>query len=358
MQTMTIAASDHAYPIYLGRGLLANKALINQYIDANQMLIVTNETVAALYLSVFLTNFTDKQCDYVILPDGENYKNIATWSMIIDKLMEKRHRRSTTIVALGGGVIGDTAGFAAACYQRGVNFIQVPTSLLAQVDSSIGGKTAVNHADAKNMIGAFYPPSAVFIDFNVLKTLPKREFAAGYAEIIKHALIADAEFFTWLETHQQQLLNWESDCLEKAIFRSCEIKAAIVGRDEFEQGERALLNFGHTFAHAIESLTQYNTFLHGEAVAIGLVLACRLAEQLGYFGSNVTQRVTSLLSALDLPVTLPVVCTVEQMLNEMQHDKKATDLGLRFILLEGIGKAKIIEGISTQQVEKLLNDFS
>jgi 3-dehydroquinate synthase len=354
MHTLTIIASNHTYPIYIGRGLLANQALLNQYIVGNQVFVVTNETVAKLYLPLFLTNFDGKQCDYIVLPDGEAYKNIANWSKIIDALMSKKHRRSTTIIALGGGVIGDLTGFAAACYQRGVNFLQIPTTLLAQVDSSIGGKTAVNHPDAKNMIGAFYPPQAVIIDIDALKTLPKRELAAGYAEIIKHALIADPEFFAWLEKNQQQLLNLEADSLEKAILRSCEIKAAIVGRDEFEQGERAFLNFGHTFAHALEALTGYNTLLHGEAVAIGMVMACRLSVELGYISPTMTERVLALLSALDLPVSLPVVCSIEQIVNEMQHDKKATDAGLRFIVLEQLGKAKIVENISTQQVRTIL----
>lgn len=303
MQTLTITATSHAYPIYIGRGLLTNRALLNQYIVGNQVFIVTNETIAKFYLPQFLDNFDDKQCDYIMLSDGETYKNISTWSKIIDKLLEKAHRRSTTIIALGGGVIGDMAGFAAACYQRGVSFIQFPTTLLAQVDASIGGKTAVNHPNAKNMIGAFYPPSAVFIDINVLKTLPARELAAGFAEIVKHALIADADFFNWLEKNQRQLLHGNFELLEIAILRSCEIKAAIVGRDEYEQGERALLNFGHTFAHALEALTGYNTLLHGEAVAIGMVLACQLSVALNYISPRITERVIGLLSTLDLPVS-------------------------------------------------------
>lgn len=357
MHTLTISASNHSYPIYIGHGILSSTELLQQHIPGEQVFIVTNETVAKLYLPQFLANFINKQCDYVVLEDGESHKGIATWSKIIDGLMEKRHRRSTTVIALGGGVIGDMAGFAAACYQRGVNFLQVPTTLLAQVDSSIGGKTAVNHPQAKNMIGAFYPPSAVFIDIDTLKTLPKRELAAGFAEIVKHALIADADFFDWLEKNYQQLKNLNNELITKAIIRSCEIKADIVGRDEFELGDRALLNFGHTFGHAIEALTDYHQFLHGEAVSIGMVMACNLSVQLGAISPDTTHRVIALLSALDLPVTLPVVCTPELMLNEMRHDKKATDAGLRFIVLEKIGQAKIVTHIHDLQVEKVISNF-
>ncbi|MFN7097022.1 MAG: 3-dehydroquinate synthase [Gammaproteobacteria bacterium] len=353
---LTITARNHTYPIYIGSGLLSSMELLNKHIIGNQVMVVTNETVAKYYLTSFLHNFTDKQCNYIVLPDGETYKNIASWSTIIDALLANKHRRSTTLIALGGGVVGDITGFVAACYQRGVNYIQVPTTLLAQVDSSIGGKTAVNHSMAKNMIGTFYPPMAVFTDTDTLKTLPKREFISGLAEIIKHALIADADFFSRLETNINKIMNQDMSFLTSVIIRSCEIKASIVGQDEFEQGKRALLNFGHTFAHAIESLTNYNTFLHGEAVAIGMVLACRLAVNMGYFSNTATERVIAFLLALDLPISLPVVCKPEAMLHEMQLDKKATDSGLSFIVLNSIGEATRIEKVSTDIVMNTLKN--
>ncbi|NNM59933.1 MAG: 3-dehydroquinate synthase [Legionellales bacterium] len=340
IHTLAVNTKNESYPLYIGQGLLSDTALINQHISGNQVLVVTNPSIASFYLEPFLANFKSKQCDYLLLPEGETAKNLSTWGTIIDSLMLKKHLRSTTLIALGGGVVGDMTGFAAACYQRGVGLLQVPTTLLAQVDSSIGGKTGVNHALGKNMIGAFYPPKAVFIDIDTLSTLPRRELAAGFAEVIKHGLIADAAFFDWLETHQSKLLTLNPEALLTAIKRSCEIKAAIVSQDEYERtGQRVLLNFGHTFGHAIETVTNYNLYLHGEAVAIGMVLACQLSEKLGYIDSAFTQRVVALLTAFQLPTQLPPDLSLQDLTEEMQRDKKRTDAGLMFIVLEKPGKA-------------------
>lgn len=343
MFTLKVSAKNHTCPLYIGQGLLTDAGLFNQHIMGNQVMVVTNQSVAALYLESFLANFTTRQCDYLLIPEGESNKNLTTWSSIIDALIAKKHLRSTTLIALGGGVVGDMTGFAAACYQRGAGLLQVPTTLLAQVDSSIGGKNGVNHAVAKNMIGAFYPPQAVFIDINTLFSLPLRELSAGYAEIIKHALIADATFFDWLEANKADLLNLNSAAVLNAIKRSCEIKAAIVSQDEYDKtGQRALLNFGHTFAHAIEKITDYRVFLHGEAVAIGMVMACQLSEKHGYIGHEITERVIALLKAFHLPTHLPNDLSLENLTEEMQRDKKNTDQGLVFIILEKLGKAIIL----------------
>jgi 3-dehydroquinate synthase len=343
-QLMVTTPSAH-YPIYIGNNLLLQSTLFLPHIQGQQVLVVTNATVAPLYLTALLSAVADKKVNQLILPDGEQYKTLTDLTRIFDALITQQHRRTTTLIALGGGVIGDMTGFAAACYQRGVNFIQVPTTLLAQVDSSIGGKTAVNHAAAKNMIGAFHQPQAVIIDTNTLQSLPPREFAAGLAEVIKHALIKDAKFFAWLQQKMPQILARDTDVLAEMIYQSCHIKATIVAADEKETGERMLLNFGHTFGHAIEAVLGFGTWLHGEAVAVGMVLACQLSEQQGLIDSTITQQVIQLLSQAGLPTALPADFSLATMRQEMLHDKKAADKGLRFILLERIGSASIVENV-------------
>ena len=281
MQKLDVSLAERSYPIYIDRGLLGQD-LIRGHVRGNQVMVVTNETIAPLYLDAVTRGLGDLQCDTLILPDGEQHKTLATLERIFDALMAHRHSRTTTLVALGGGVIGDMVGFAAACYQRGVDFIQVPTTLLAQVDSSVGGKTAVNHPRGKNMIGAFHQPRAVVIDTAVLDTLPEREFAAGMAEVIKYGLIRDPEFFQWLLDNQAALAARDTAPVAEAILRSCRNKAEVVAADETEQGNRALLNLGHTFGHAMETFTGYRDWLHGEAVSAGMVMAARMSLELGW----------------------------------------------------------------------------
>lgn len=345
MKQLLVETKNTTYPLYIGEHLLSQPSLFIPHIQGKQVLIVTNSTIGNLYLPQLISALVDKEVHQVILPDGEQYKTLDTLSRVFDALIAKQHRRSSTLIALGGGVIGDMTGFAAACYQRGVNFIQIPTTLLAQVDSSIGGKTAINHPKAKNMIGAFHQPQAVIIDTSTLKSLPQREFVAGLAEVIKHALIRDAAFFSWLQQHMPQILARDPAVLEDMIYQSCQIKAAIVAADEKETGERMLLNFGHTFGHAIEAVLGFGTWLHGEAVAVGMVLACQLSEREGLIDAQVTQQVIALLTAASLPTALPGNVSPRAMQQEMQHDKKAADTGLRFILLNKIGQASIIENI-------------
>ena len=307
--------------------------------------MVTNETVAPLLLDGVLANLADagRRVGHLVLPDGERFKTLATLERILDALLEGRYSRSTTLVALGGGVVGDMTGFAAACYQRGVAFVQIPTTLLAQVDSSVGGKTAVNHPRGKNMIGAFHQPRAVLSDTTVLATLPPREFAAGMAEVVKYGCIRDAGFFAWLEANAEALLAREDGALLHAIGRSCEIKAEIVAADEREQGQRALLNFGHTFGHAIETHTGYERWLHGEAVAAGMVLACDFSVRSGTLSAADAERVTALLGRFALPVAPPEDLRAARFVELMGVDKKVVDGQLRLITLEGLGSATVVE---------------
>lgn len=310
-------------------------------IPAAEVLIVTNEVVAPLYLAGLEKVLAAKTRHSLVLPDGEAEKTLGTLAKVIDVLVERRFHRDACLVALGGGVIGDLTGFAAASYQRGIGFVQIPTTLLAQVDSSVGGKTAVNHPKAKNMIGAFYQPLAVLADTDTLATLPEREFSAGLAEVIKHGLILDGGFFQWLEEHMDELLAQEAGALAHIVRRSCEIKAAIVAEDEREKGRRALLNLGHTFGHALESLSGYGALLHGEAVAIGLTLAARTSLKLGMLEARDCERIESLLKRARLPVTAPGV-EPDALFELMNLDKKATARGLRMVLLESIGAGALV----------------
>lgn len=359
LQSITVNLKENAYPIYLGSQLLDDENLLRRHLLAKQVMIVTNETIAPLYLPRIEKAFLSLQCDALILPDGEQYKNFSQCQRIWDALANHTHHRDTTLIALGGGVIGDMTGFAAACYQRGVGFIQIPTSLLAQVDASIGGKTAVNHSKGKNLIGAFHQPQAVIIDIEILKTLPQREYNSGIAEIIKTALIADQAFFVWLENNISRLMQQNADTTIIAIKRACEIKRDIVIADEKEtQGNRALLNLGHTFAHAIENTLGYGEWLHGEAVAVGLVLAAKFSYLQGWLSQHDVSRIQHLLECIPLPTTLPKNIAVETFLSAMQLDKKIISGQLRLILLTAIGKAVVADQFNIEDVKSAISTSS
>jgi 3-dehydroquinate synthase len=345
LKTLTVDLGEQrSYPIFIGEGALNNIEFFSPYIKGKQVCIVTNETIAPLYLDSLKGLLSPHyQLDVVVLPDGEQFKTLDTLSQIYDCLLESKHNRTTTLIALGGGVVGDMTGFAAASYQRGVNFIQVPTTLLSQVDSSVGGKTGVNHPLGKNMIGAFHQPESVIIDTNVLKTLPDRELAAGIAEIVKYGLIIDADFYQWLEKYMDQLVSLEPAVVVDAIARSCEIKADVVSQDEKESGIRAILNLGHTFGHAIEAAQGYGNWLHGEAVAAGMVVALELSSQLGWLPSNEVDRLKVLLSKVKLPTQLPENMSADQFIELMSVDKKVVDGRLRLVLLKSIGESVVTE---------------
>ena len=309
-------------------------------IPARDVLLVTNTTVGPLYAQRLTAALAPRRCIEVALPDGEVHKTLANVSRMLDVLIANRFSRDACVVALGGGVVGDMAGFAAACYQRGISFVQVPTTLLAQVDSSVGGKTGVNHPGGKNLIGAFHQPAAVFADTNTLSTLPDRELRAGLAEVIKYGLIVDREFFDWLESNAVALLARDTAALTHAIKRSCEIKAEIVGRDEREQGERALLNLGHTFGHAIESATNYTTWLHGEAVGAGMLLAADMSARLGWVTPADVARVERILGTFGLPVDVRSLAA-DTLAEKMKIDKKVAAGRIRLVLLKAIGKSVV-----------------
>lgn len=357
MRTITVDLGDRSYPIYLGSGLYQQSGLLAQHIVAKQVMVITNQTIAPLYLTQLLEALSCFQAESLVLSDGEEFKNLETTSRVFDALIEKQFNRNATLIALGGGVIGDIVGFAAACYQRGIAFIQVPTTLLAQVDSSVGGKTGVNHPRGKNMIGAFYQPLCVVTDISVLNTLKDRELSAGIAEVIKYGLIRDPEFFLWLEQNIEFLLQRQPKALSFAIERSCINKAEIVAADERESGVRALLNLGHTFGHAIETGTGYGKFLHGEAVAIGICQAADLSRRLGWMPDSDVERIISLFQRAKLPVTPPSELECSQILDIMSVDKKNIDQKIRLILLEAIGKAKLPCSVETASLEATLNEY-
>jgi 3-dehydroquinate synthase len=338
VETITVALGDRSYPIHIGSGLIGDAGLYGQ--RSHQVLIVTNDVVAPLYLQAVQASLRGRELHALILPDGERHKTLATFGTIIDRLVDARFHRDSCLVALGGGVIGDLTGFAAACYQRGIDFVQVPTTLLAQVDSSVGGKTAVNHPRAKNMIGAFHQPIAVIADTDTLRTLPQRELAAGLAEVVKYGLIVDREFFDWLEEHIDELRALDAAALAFAVRRSCEIKAQIVAADERERGQRALLNLGHTFGHALETIGAYRRWLHGEAVAIGMMLAARTSAALGRLDRADCERIDALLVRAGLP-TRAAGIEVDSVLELMRLDKKADRRGQRLVLLEALGTAVV-----------------
>ena len=354
MQTLTVDLADRSYPIFIGTDLLQQAPLICQYVKAQQVMIVSNETVAPLYLAQVKQTFAEFNPLSVILPDGETYKNLEVLNQIFDALLGKQCDRTTTIIALGGGVIGDMAGFAAASYQRGITFIQIPTTLLAQVDSSVGGKTGVNHRLGKNMIGAFHQPQAVLIDTNTLNTLDDRQLSAGLAEVVKYGLIRDAEFFDWLEQNYQALLERDPQALAYAIERSCQNKADIVAEDELEGSVRALLNLGHTFGHAIETGMGYGRVLHGEAIAIGMCLAGQLSVDLGWLSADDFVRIPKLLTAMHLPTQLPTEMNSNRILNLIKVDKKVRNGVVYLVLLKDIGSSVVTADYSQQQLQTVL----
>jgi len=354
LHSMTVPLGERSYPIYIGDGLLHDAKWLASLMKARKVAIVTNEVVAPLYSASIRAALSGVETYEIVLPDGETHKTLDNTARIFDRLIEHRFARDDLIVALGGGVIGDMAGFAAACYQRGIAFVQIPTTLLSQVDSSVGGKTGVNHPLGKNMIGAFHQPCAVVIDIATLRSLSSRELRAGIAEIVKYGLICDAEFFEWLESNAEKLLTCDAEALAYAIHRSCRTKAAIVARDEREQGERALLNFGHTFGHAIESVTGYSSWLHGEAVAAGMLMAASLSERCGLISEDDVARIASLLQRLGLRTDARGELTPAAALLAMGGDKKVQNGRIRLILLRGIGDAFVSSDYSADALASTL----
>jgi 3-dehydroquinate synthase len=352
--TLLLDLGERSYPIHIGPGLLSASELYRPHIRGRQVMLVSNKTVAPLYLEPVRDALSEYQVEQVILPDGEKFKTLEVMDQIFTALLEKRFNRTCCLVALGGGVVGDMAGFAAATYQRGVDFIQVPTTLLAQVDSSVGGKTGVNHPLGKNMIGAFYQPRCVVADINTLHTLDDRQLSAGIAEVVKYGLIRDAGFFVWLEQNMDKLLARDPEALTYAIERSCRCKAEIVAADEREGGQRALLNLGHTFGHAIETGTGYGNWLHGEAVAAGMAMAADLSSRHGWLESTATKRIRALLTHAGLPVDPPSEMSKERFHELMSVDKKVDSSGLRLILLDAIGNAKVCGDFDPRLLDQTL----
>ena len=341
MRTLHVDLGERSYPIFIGGGLLDRAECFTPYIAGRHVAVVTNETVAPLYLQRLLDTLAGYRVTPIVLPDGEAFKNWETLQRIFDGLLEARHDRRTTLIALGGGVIGDMTGFAAACYQRGVDFIQVPTTLLSQVDSSVGGKTGINHPLGKNMIGAFYQPKAVVIDTATLATLPARELSAGLAEVIKYGLICDEPFLAWLEQHIDALRGLDAEAISEAVERSCAAKARVVNADERESGVRATLNLGHTFGHAIETEMGYGAWLHGEAVGAGTAMALEMSQRLGWIDALARDRGIRLLARAGLPLVPPAQMGPEEFLRHMAVDKKVLDGQLRLVLLRRLGEAVV-----------------
>ena len=357
MKKLLVELGNRSYPIYIGSDLLNQSELYTQHIKAKQVVVVTNTTIAPLYLNTILKNLQSFDVETVILPDGEQFKTLEYVTHIFDKLLASKFSRNATLIALGGGVIGDMGGFAAACYQRGIAFLQIPTTLLAQVDSSVGGKTGVNHPLGKNMIGAFYQPQCVIADADVLDTLDDRQLSAGLAEVIKYGLIRDAEFFEWLENNVNALLARDKQALSFAIERSCLNKAEIVAVDEAETGVRATLNLGHTFGHAIETGTGYGTYLHGEAVAIGTCQAADLSRRKGWLNDADVERIIELFKKCNLPTYPPEQIDSDRFLELMAVDKKNVDGQIRLILLKKIGEATLPIDVDQKLLEQTLKSY-
>ncbi len=356
MATLNLDLGERSYPIQIGSGLLTHAEPLVRHIAHRTALVVSNETVAPLYLDPVVQHLEDNDIRWAtcILPDGEEYKTLAILNQIFTSLLENRFGRDVCLIALGGGVVGDMCGFAAATYQRGVDFIQIPTTLLAQVDSSVGGKTGVNHPMGKNMIGAFHQPRCVIIDTDTLDTLDDRQLSAGLAEVIKYGLIVDAEFFRWLEHNLERLKARDKQALEQAIFRSCQIKAEVVADDERERGRRALLNLGHTFGHAIETAEGYGTWLHGEAVGAGMVMAATLSRDMGWLGDDDLMRTRALIAQANLPVAPPDDMTAERFMELMAVDKKVQNGDIRLVLLKAIGDAIVTADYPPEALRQLL----
>ena len=356
MQTLQVDVGHSRYPITIGSGLLSNADWLRAEIPDADLLVVTNSTVAELYLGKLIAGLPGRRVGECILPDGEQYKTLQTVETVLDALVGQKLNRDAIVLALGGGVIGDIAGFTAACYQRGVRYVQIPTTLLAQVDSSVGGKTGVNHSGGKNLIGAFYQPLAVIADTDSLATLPDRELAAGLAEIIKYGCIWDAALFDWLDANMHSLKARDPAALTHAIARSCEIKATVVAKDEREHGLRAILNFGHTFGHAIEAATHYRSFLHGEAVAIGMLMAADLSRRLGMIDAAIQERIRSILTRAALPTAAPSIGAA-RALDLMRMDKKVLAGTVRLVLLEKLGSAVVTGSYPAEALLATLADF-
>ncbi len=354
MQTLHVELGDRRYPIFIGSDLNPQE-LLEPYIKGRQVMIVTNTTVAPLYLDRYVraVEALGKIVETCILPDGEKYKNIEHLTLIFDALLKVGFNRDCTVLALGGGVIGDMAGFASASFQRGVYFVQVPTTLLSQVDSSVGGKTGINHPLGKNMIGAFQQPQVVLADMSQLKTLPPRELSAGLAEVIKYALLGDIEFLAWLEEHMDGLVAGDENLLAEAVYKSCAHKARIVANDEKEQGERALLNLGHTFGHAIESYLGYGEWLHGEAVATGMVMAADLSHRMGWISEADLERTKNIISRAQLPIICPKI-PLDDFLGFMSHDKKVLNGQLRLVLMKQLGQAVITKEFDVELMKQAI----
>ena len=357
LHTLTVALGERSYPIHIGEDVLTNAELLLPHIHGKKVVIVSNTTVAPLYIKKVKALLANSELAVVevILPDGEQYKNMETLQTILTQMLESRCDRKTTVIALGGGVVGDITGFSAACYQRGVNFIQIPTTLLSQVDSSVGGKTGVNHPLGKNMIGAFYQPQVVLIDINTLDTLDDRQFSAGMSEVIKYGLLWDREFLDWLNDNMTALMARDKSLLIHAIHRSCEIKAEVVAEDEHESGVRALLNLGHTFGHAIETAMGYGVWLHGEAVATGMVMAAQLSQSMGWLSEEDVDYTRAIMKKANLPIEPPEEMTSVQFNEIMSVDKKVLDGVLRLILMKQLGKAAVTSDFDHQALQDLLS---
>ena len=354
---LNVELGDKSYPIYIGIDLLSMKSLFVDQIQGRQVMIVTNKTIAPLYLDKLTSILDGFNVQSVILPDGEEFKKLETLNKVFDALLEAKFDRTSTLIALGGGVIGDITGFAAASYQRGVGFIQVPTTLLSQVDSSVGGKTGINHELGKNMIGAFYQPKAVIIDVNTLDTLSNQEFSAGMAEVIKYGLLGNADFLSMLEANIESIMAPKKDLIIEVIFNCCQDKARIVELDEFEKGKRALLNLGHTFGHGIENAFGYGNYLHGEAVSIGMVMAAKLSKDEGNLSHEETLRVESILSKADLPISINKTIDSETLITAMSLDKKSIDGKIRLVLLKSLGDSYLTDSYSNENFMKVVNSF-
>ena len=354
---LNVELGDKSYPIYIGIDLLSMKSLFVDQIQGRQVMIVTNKTIAPLYLDKLTSILDGFNVQSVILPDGEEFKKLETLNKVFDALLEAKFDRTSTLIALGGGVIGDITGFAAASYQRGVGFIQVPTTLLSQVDSSVGGKTGINHELGKNMIGAFYQPKAVIIDVNTLDTLSNQEFSAGMAEVIKYGLLGNADFLSMLEANIELIMARKKDLIIEVIFNCCQDKARIVELDEFEKGKRALLNLGHTFGHGIENAFGYGNYLHGEAVSIGMVMAAKLSKDEGNLSHEETLRVESILSKADLPISINKTIDSETLITAMSLDKKSIDGKIRLVLLKSLGDSYLTDSYSNENFMKVVDNF-
>ena len=356
MQTLQVDVGHSRYRIAIGPGLLAMSELLDTYIRGRDLMIVTNSIVARLYLAKLTASLAGRRIAECILPDGEQHKTLQTAGWVFDALVAKKMNRDATVLALGGGIVGDVAGFAAASYQRGIGYVQIPTTLLAQVDSSVGGKTGVNHSGGKNLIGAFYQPQSVIADTDTLTTLPDRELRAGLAEVIKYGCVWDPLLFDWLDNHIPELLARDVDALTYAIARSCEIKATVVAKDEREQNLRAILNFGHTFGHAIEAATAYETYLHGEAVGLGMLMAANLSHRLGLIESDTLERVRDILTRAGLPTEAPRIGAAKA-LELMRMDKKVLAGAVRLVLLEKLGRAILTAGYPQAELDATLEEY-